>query len=71
MTQLDTNEALRELVKASGLTQTEILARFNRGQARPMALRTFKTYLADPESKTRVTCPEAVLNRIRKVIKSA
>jgi len=64
----DAGLMLRCVVAASGLTQTEVLARYNKGQAKPMALRTFKTYLAKQGSKTRVRCPTAVLERVQKVL---
>lgn len=71
MAEKDNGLVLRELMEASGLTQQEALARFNKGQVKPMALRTFKTYLARPDSKTRVLCSDTVLARFKKVVKSA
>jgi len=66
----DNSDTLRELLEHSGLTQLEALARFNRGQAKPTALRTFRTYLASHDAKTRINCSDAVLERMRKVLKS-
>lgn len=44
------NERLRELVKASGLTQVEALAIFNRGlQPRPYSLSAWKAFLSTPD----------------------
>lgn len=70
-TKKDNGLKLRELLANSGLTQLEALAKFNQGQAKPMALRTFKTYLAAPGSKTRITCTDAVLERFENILKSA
>lgn len=65
----DNSDKLRVLIEHSGLTQFEALARFNRGQAKKMALRTLKSYLASKDAKTRVNCSDAVVERIRKVLK--
>lgn len=65
-----TNRELSGLFKACALTQRELLARFNRGQVRQLALRTLKTYLASETAKSRVRCPEAVLERFRKIVHS-
>lgn len=62
------NQELRELIDSSGLTVAEVLARFNTRQARPMALRTLKSYLAKEGAKTRVRCPEMVIRHMRTVI---
>jgi len=64
----DNSDKLKALIEDSGLTQMEALGRFNRGQARKMALRTLKSYLASHNAKTRVNCSEAVLERMQKVI---
>lgn len=61
------NRELRELIEASGLTLAEILARFNAGQARPMAMRTLKSYLANATAKTRVRCPDTLLAHMKTV----
>lgn len=65
----DTSDKLRILIEESGLTQNEALARFNRGQARKMALRTSKSYLASRDAKTRIKCSEAILERMKKVLR--
>ncbi len=62
------NKALLDLVRASGLTLIEILARFNARQARPIAMRTLKSYLAREQAKTRARCPDKVLEHMSKVI---
>lgn len=68
MSEVDNGLQLRELIANSGLTQAEALARFNRGQAKPMALRTLKSYLAKPDASTRVSCPDTVIARMKKVL---
>jgi hypothetical protein len=65
----DNSDRLRILIEESGLTQNEALARFNRGQARKMALRTLKSYLASRDAKTRINCSEAILERMKKVLR--
>lgn len=65
----DTSDKLRILIEESGLTQNEALARFNRGQARKMALRTLKSYLASRDAKTRIKCSDAILEWMRKVLR--
>lgn len=65
----DNSDKLRTLIETSGFTQTEALARFNRGQARKMALRTLKSYLASRDAKTRITCSDAILERMKKVLR--
>jgi hypothetical protein len=65
----DNSDRLRILIEESGLTQSEALARFNRGQVRKMALRTLKSYLASREARTRVNCSDAVLDRMQKVLR--
>jgi hypothetical protein len=64
----DSGTELRRMIVESGLTQKEVLARFNKGQAKPMALRTLKSYLAHPESSSRVPCPEGVVERVRALL---
>ena len=63
----DNSDRLRILIEESGFTQNEALARFNRGQARKMALRTLKSYLASRDAKTRINCSEAILERMKKI----
>ena len=62
------NRELRQMVESSGLTLAEILARFNARQARPIALRTLNSYLANEGAKTRVRCPETVLSHMKTVL---
>jgi len=57
------------LIEESGFTQNEALVRFNRGQVRKMALRTLKSYLASRDAKTRINCSEAILERMKKVLR--
>jgi hypothetical protein len=68
MAKRDNGAHLREVIKRSGLTQVEALIRYNRGQVRPLALRTLKAYLAGETSKSRVVCGDAVVERFRKVL---
>ena len=65
----DNSDRLRILIEESGFTQNETLARFNRGQARKMALRTLKSYLASRDAKTRINCSEAILERMKKILR--
>ena len=65
----DNSDRLRILIEESGFTQNEALARFNRGQARKMALRTLNSYLASRDAKTRINCSEAILERMKKVLR--
>lgn len=67
----DNGLKLRELFEKSGYTQKEALELFNSDQVKEMALRTLKTYLAHPGSKTRVNCPEAVLKRMEELLTQA
>lgn len=64
----DNGIKLRELLAKSGKTQQEALDLFNQDQGKPMALRTLKTYLAMPNSKTRVACPDGVLERMQEIL---
>lgn len=64
----DSNTELRKLIEQSGLTQTEALRVVNNGQAFPIALSTWKAYLASPDSKRRRRCPERVVERARQTI---
>lgn len=58
----DTNNlALQALVKASGLTQDEARILVNKGQARPIALSTWKAYSTDKEKERFRKCPDGVL----------
>lgn len=71
MAEHDNGAALRALLQEAGLSQAQALALFNKGQAKPMAMRTLKTYLAKPDSKTRVRCSDEVLQHMQVAIKRA
>lgn len=45
------NIALRDLIEASGLSQTDALSEFNKGQVRPISLSGWKAWLAAPDSR--------------------
>lgn len=64
----DNNAELRALIKKSGLTQAEALRVVNNGQAFPIALSTWKAYLASPDSTRRRQCPKRVVDHARKTI---
>lgn len=59
---------LRAMISASGLTQMQALDKVNKGQAFPVALSTWKSYLADPHSVRFRNCPEKVMRRARQVL---
>lgn len=65
----DNGAILRSLIADSGLTQAEALALVNRGQAFPIALSTWKAYLAAPDSTRRRMCPDNVIAHAKKTIK--
>ena len=64
----DNGVALRALIERSGLTQAEALTVLNKDQAFPVALSTWKAYLAAPDSTRRRACPDKVLEHARKTI---
>jgi hypothetical protein len=64
----DNGVALRELIEHAGITQADALAALNKGQAFPIALSTWKAYLAAPDSARRRVCPDNVLEHARKTI---
>jgi transcriptional regulator with XRE-family HTH domain len=64
----DNGTALRSIIESAGLTQAEALAAVNKGQAFPIALSTWKAYLAASESNRRRPCPDRVLEHARKAI---
>jgi hypothetical protein len=68
---LDNGIALRALIAQAGITQADALAALNRGQAFPIALSTWKAYLAAPDSARRRVCPDNVLEHARKTISKA
>lgn len=62
MTAEETNGAvLRRLIEKAGMTQLEALELVNVGQAKPIAVSTWKAYLASRESKRWRDCPETIL----------
>jgi uncharacterized protein YehS (DUF1456 family) len=67
----DNGVALRCLIEQAGLTQADALAALNAGQAFPIALSTWKAYLAAPDSTRRRVCPDKVLAHARKTIGKA
>ena len=64
----DTNQRLRDLWQASGLTQEDALKKINHRQARPWAMSTFKAFMAAPESSRRRTCTAEFMERAEKVL---
>ncbi|CAG9173472.1 hypothetical protein LMG23992_02463 [Cupriavidus laharis] len=64
----DNGAVLRALIEQAGITQAEALALVNKGQAFPISLSTWKSYLAAPDSARRRNCPDAVINHARKTI---
>jgi hypothetical protein len=67
----DNGVALRSLIEHAGLTQADALAALNKGQAFPIALSTWKAYLAAPDSARFRACPDKVLEHARKTIGKA
>jgi uncharacterized protein YehS (DUF1456 family) len=67
----DNGVALRSLIERAGLTQADALAALNKGQAFPIALSTWKAYLAAPDSTRRRVCPDHVLAHAKKTIGKA
>ncbi|MBR8426222.1 MULTISPECIES: hypothetical protein [Burkholderia cepacia complex] len=67
----DNGASLRALIEAAGMTQAEALDVVNAGQAFPIALSTWKAYLAAPDSARRRTCPDNVLEHAKKTIAKA
>jgi len=62
MTAEETNGALlRRLIEKAGMTQLEALELVNVGQAKPIAVSTWKAYLASRESKRWRECPETIM----------
>lgn len=66
---LDNGEQLRILIENASVTQAAALEMFNKGQALQLSLGQWKAYLAKPESSRRSPCPEAVLVRMKKLLK--
>ncbi|SAL07573.1 hypothetical protein AWB78_08638 [Caballeronia calidae] len=68
---IDNGIALRSLIEQAGLTQADALAALNRGQAFPIALSTWKAYLAAPDSARHRACPDNVLAHAKKTLGKA
>ena len=66
--EIDSNKALRELWEFTGLSQPEALVLINSKQARPLALSTFKAYMAAPGVLRRRACPKEILDHAKKVL---
>ncbi len=64
----DNNQALRELWESTGLSQAEALALVNKKQLRPLALSTWKAYMAGPDVARRRACPGEILSHAQKVL---
>ena len=65
---LDNGEKLRKLIEGAKLTQQEALALVNEGQAFPISMSAWKSYLSDVSASRRRSCSDAVLNRASEVI---
>nr|UVN19077.1 hypothetical protein [Pseudomonas aeruginosa] len=62
MTAEESNGAvLRGLIEKAGMTQLEALELVNVGQAKPIAVSTWKAYLASRESKRWRDCRDTIL----------
>ena len=64
----DNGAVLRALIEQAGITQAEALALVNKGQAFPISMSTWKSYLAAPDSARRRNCPNAVITHAKKTI---
>ncbi|QOT82201.1 hypothetical protein [Cupriavidus basilensis] len=69
--QKDNGEVLRELIEQAQLTQEEALTLVNEGQAFPIALSTWKSYLAAQDSRRRRNCPEVVIRHAERVLSAS
>ena len=65
---MDNGQKLRELIVSTNLTQEAALKHVNRGQARPIALSTWKAYLAADVSARKRACPDHILKHAQKVL---
>lgn len=68
---MDNGQELRKLIEQAKFTQSAALAIFNKGQARPLSESQWKAYLAREDSARRSPCPDEVLKRMKKLLKSA
>ena len=64
------NEQLKELLKKHEIAQIRAFELWNEGQARPLAISTWKAYLGDPTSARYRECPLYVLDRMKKVLET-
>lgn len=64
----DNNQALRELWESTGLSQVDALKILNKNQLRPIALSTWKAYMAGPKVTRRRECPGEILSHAQKVL---
>lgn len=61
------NERLRQLIEASGLSQLEALALFNRGQVKQISLSSWRSWLAAPDSARRRNLSDAYLHHAERL----
>jgi len=66
---LDNGKKLRDLIESSNLTQEQARVLVNVGQARPIAISTWKAYLAGEDSSRKRPCPDLVVDHAEKVLK--
>lgn len=66
---MDNGQELRFIIEQSEFTQAAALALFNKGQVRPLSESQWKAYLAREDSARRSPCPDAVLARMKKLLK--
>lgn len=63
----DNNKALYDLWAATNLSQPKALALLNDGQLRPIAISTWKAYMAPPGVARRRECPNEILAYAKQV----
>ena len=68
---MDNGQELRNIIEQAKYTQAAALAIFNKGQARPLSESQWKAYLAKVGSSRKSPCPDAVLEHMKKLLKSA
>lgn len=64
-----TNDQLRDIVAAAGLSQPAALARFNEDLFRPYSLSSWQAYFCAPGTVRYRRVPEDVLERAKTVLK--
>lgn len=67
---MDNGQELRNIIEQAKYTQAAALAVFNKGQVRPLSESQWKAYLAKEGSVRRSPCPDAVLARMKKLLKN-